>query len=73
MIDTNVLISAVLFGNSKLAQAVIDISDKYTVVLCSQIIDELHDVFNRKFPLKVIALEKFLCKLSTAPRKFVVR
>lgn len=64
MIDTNVLISATLFGNSKLAQAVIEISDKHTVVLCSQIIDELHEVFNRKFADKLIALEIFLNRLS---------
>ena len=64
MIDTNVLISAALFRNSKLAQSVIEVSEKHTVILCSQIIDELHEVFNRKFTDKLIALEIFLTELS---------
>lgn len=64
MIDTNILISAALFKNSKLAQAVIEISEKHTIVLCSQIIDELHEVFHRKFADKLLVLEIFLNKLS---------
>jgi len=64
MIDTNVLISASLFPKSRLGQEIKPLSDKYTIVLCTTIIDELHDVYNRKFPDKLFALEKFLKEFS---------
>ena len=40
MIDTNVLVSASLFPKSRLGQAIKPLSDKYTIVLCTTIIDE---------------------------------
>jgi len=64
MIDTNVLISASLFPKSRLGQAIKPLSDKHTIVLCTTIIDELHDVYNRKFPDKLYALEQFLKEFS---------
>jgi len=60
MIDTNVLVSASLFPKSRLGQAIRPISDKHTIILCTTIIDELHDVYSRKFPDKLLALETFL-------------
>ena len=42
MLDTNVLISMLVF---KSFNAVIDkITQKYSIVLCSYVIDELHEV-----------------------------
>jgi putative PIN family toxin of toxin-antitoxin system len=64
MIDTNVLISASLFPKSRLGQAIKPLSDKHAVVLCTTIIDELHDVYNRKFPDRLLALESFLKEFS---------
>jgi len=64
MIDTNVLVSASLFPKTRLGQAIKPLSDKYTVVLCTTIIDELYDVYNRKFPDKLFALEQFLKELN---------
>ena len=64
MIDTNVLVSASLFPKSRLGRAIKPLSDKYTIVLCTAIIDELHDVYDRKFPDKLSALEQFLNELS---------
>ena len=64
MIDTNVLVSASLFPKSRLGQAIKPLSDKYTIVLCTTIIDELHDVYNRKFPDKLYVLEQFLKEFS---------
>lgn len=64
MVDTNVLISASLFPKSRLGQAIKPLSDKHTIVLCTTIIDELHDVYNRKFPDKLYALEQFLKEFS---------
>jgi len=64
MIDTNVIVSAILFPNSQLSELVEKVTDKYTLVLCSHIIEELHELFNRKFKGKAKILEKFLHKLS---------
>jgi len=64
MIDTNVLISASLFPKSKLGQAVKQFSDEYTIVLCTAIIDELHNVYIRKFSDKMNMLAQFLRELS---------
>lgn len=61
MLDTNVLISMLVF---KSFNAVIDkITQKYSIVLCSYVIDELHEVIERKFPNKQKDIEKFLMKL----------
>ena len=61
MLDTNVLISMLVF---KSFIAVLDkITQKYSIVLCSYVIDELHEVIERKFPNKQKDIEKFLMKL----------
>ena len=61
MLDTNVLISMLVF---KSFNAVIDkITQKHSIVLCSYVIDELHEVIERKFPDRQKDIEKFLMKL----------
>jgi len=63
MLDTNILISAIVF-NSKLMWNVIKrIEEKGSIVLSSYVIDELHEVINGKFPTKAGALEQFLIEL----------
>lgn len=64
MIDTNIFISSILFPNSLPARLVEDVLYKHNLVLCSQIIEELHEVFNRKFKNKIKDLEMFLSCLS---------
>ncbi|OGO77447.1 MAG: putative toxin-antitoxin system toxin component, PIN family [Clostridiales bacterium GWB2_37_7] len=64
MIDTNIIISAILFPNSAPSKFIEEVTSKHTVVLCSHIIDELHRVFNKKFKDKLLNLEKFLSKFS---------
>lgn len=64
MIDTNVVISAALFPNSEVARVVWDISLKHELVLCSYSIEELHEVFKRKFNTKMNVLDEFLTELS---------
>ena len=44
MVDTNVLISAVLSPDSSPAELINTILLKYRLVLCDQIEEELHDV-----------------------------
>lgn len=61
MLDTNILISMFVFKSMK--QVIDKITEKYSIVLCSYVIDELHEVVERKFPNKQQDLEDFLLKL----------
>ena len=60
MIDTNILISSIL-GHGTLFQAYVKaVSYPNQGVICSQIVDEMRRIFNRKFPKKIPAMERFL-------------
>lgn len=61
MLDTNILISAIYNPLGPPAKAYQKTSESpYDLVLCDQIIDELRKIFNRKFPNKIAAMERFL-------------
>lgn len=62
MIDTNVLISALVFPNPRMTKLIHKLIDDHEIVLRSHILDELHRVFEEKFPLKRNALEQFLIR-----------
>lgn len=64
MLDTNVLISAILFRSENLSRLIEKVAEEYTLVLSTYVIDELKAVVERKFPTKVKAIEKFLTVLS---------
>lgn len=64
MIDTNVLLSAALFPTPLMVALFERVTTNHTLVLCSYIIDEIHEVFERKFSLKMGFLDEFLSKLS---------
>ena len=64
MIDTNVIISAILFPKSLPDRAVEKVLMEHHLILCSHIIDELHIVFEKKFNNKLLQLKKFLSELS---------
>jgi putative PIN family toxin of toxin-antitoxin system len=64
MLDTNVLISALLFPKSIAGNLVVKILMDHKLVLCSFIIDELHNVIQRKFESKLDDLKTFLLELS---------
>lgn len=64
MLDTNILISSVIFGSTGLAELTRRIADEFNLVLSSQIIEELQLVVDIKFPNKKAALDKFMSKLS---------
>jgi len=70
MFDTNIIVSSVLFPESKLAYSVLEISDSYRLVLCDRIINELRNVIQRKFPDKTLVCERFLRKLDFARIQF---
>ena len=61
LIDTNVLISAILSNRSTQYKAFVKaVTYPNHGMICEQNIDEMRRIFNRKFPTKVSALEMFL-------------
>ncbi len=64
MLDTNILISAILFRSESLSRLIEKVTEEYTLVLSTYVVDELKAVVERKFPSKIKAIEKFLIALS---------
>jgi len=62
--DTNILVSSLLYPNSKPAIALAHIVENYTLVLTDYNIDELHRVTRDKFPEKLLEVDVLLSKLS---------
>ena len=61
LIDTNVLISAILSNRGTPYKAFVKaVTYPNHGMICEQNIDEMRRIFNRKFPTKVSALEMFL-------------
>lgn len=60
LIDTNVLISAILGKGTPFQAYMKAVSYPNSGVVCTQNIDELRRIFNRKFPKKIPAMERFL-------------
>ena len=64
LVDTNVVISALLFPNSTPARALALVLDEHRLVLTDWIIDELHEVVGRKRPDLLAALDTFLAGID---------
>ena len=64
MLDTNVLISAILFRSDSLSQLIIKVAEDYTLVLSTYVIEELKSVVKKKFPKNIKSVERFLTALS---------
>ena len=64
LVDTNILISAILFPHKKVAQTLLYIIEHHDVVLCDYNIIELREVINRKMPDKRSDAEAFLAGFS---------
>ena len=64
LVDTNILISTILFPHTKVAKALLYITEHHDVVLCDRNIYELREVLNRKKPDKLPDVEVFLAELS---------
>lgn len=61
LIDTNILIFAALSSQGTPFQAFVKaVTYPNHGLVCEQNIDEMRRIFNRKFPKKIAALEKFL-------------
>lgn len=64
ILDTNILISMLLFPNEQFRKLLDYITRNHKLVLSSFIIDELTAVVARKFPKKRYAVDSFLSDLS---------
>ena len=64
MLDTNVLISALLFPSPRMNRLFETIVINHTMIISSYVIEELHLVIERKFPNKKKVIENLLAKMS---------
>lgn len=63
MLDSNVIISIIVFNSKNLKKMLEIIIDKYKLVLSSYVLDELKEVVKRKFKNKLSDLDEFLYNL----------
>jgi putative PIN family toxin of toxin-antitoxin system len=68
MLDTNVLVSVLLFPNQNMDALIYKITTKHQLVLSSYVVDELLNVTHRKFKDKVSMVDLLLSHL---PYEFV--
>lgn len=64
MVDTNVLISLLVFSSKKMNQMMECIFIEHQLVLSTYIVEELKDVVRRKFPNKVGIVDTLLAKMN---------
>lgn len=64
MIDTNVLLSALIFNSTKLAELLEHIIGTRSLVLCSYVIEESKIVIGRKTPNYLQAFDIFISEIS---------
>jgi putative PIN family toxin of toxin-antitoxin system len=63
MVDANIIVSAILFPKSVVAQAFNHMIDNYILILSQYTIDEVEDVFNEKFPYRIDEMKIFMEKV----------
>ena len=63
-LDTNVVLSAILFPEGRTAAFLRRAITDHTIILSDYVVEELRTVFTRKFPAKADLLETFLAELS---------
>lgn len=63
-LDTNIVISAILFPDSLVGGFVRNAVERHTIVFSSHVIDELYKVFELKFKKHLTDLEAFLTDFS---------
>lgn len=64
LVDTNIMISALLFPRSKPAKALLYTAEHHEMVLCDRNLYELRDVLQRKAPKALPDAEVLLAELS---------
>jgi putative PIN family toxin of toxin-antitoxin system len=68
VVDSNIIVSAILFPTSIVAKVFAFVLENHTLVLCDYIVSEIENVFLKKFPHKINEMEKFIGKIKY--RKF---
>ncbi len=63
MVDTNVIISAILKEGSLPDLVLTDVCENHELILCDYIISESYEVAQRRFPSKIDVLDKLFAKL----------
>lgn len=63
MIDTNILISALLFPSPQMNRLIYKITGEHQLVLSSYVVEELLNVVRRKFKSKLEAVDTLLSQL----------
>lgn len=63
MLDTNIFISMIFFPSAQTRQLAERLAEKYEIVVCDYVIEELRLVTERKFPAKRKFLERFFMEL----------
>lgn len=64
LVDTNILFSALLFPDSRPAQALLYVAENHDMVLCDRNIVELRDILLRKKPELLPDAEVLLAEMS---------
>lgn len=64
MLDTNVLISLMLFPNERFNGMMEYVFKEHKLVLSSLIVEELYEVVKEKFPKKTKAVDRLLSEMS---------
>ena len=64
LVDTNILLSAMWFKNSRVANTLLYVASYHELVLCDRNVAEMRDVIKRKTPDILADAEVFLAELS---------
>ena len=64
LVDSNVLVSALFYPNSKPAKALFHVANNHDLVLCDDNIDELRRIAIEKFPHVRADIDLFLTELT---------
>ena len=68
MLDTNVLLSAVIFRSKMMWNMMARIMEDHRLVLSSYVIDECYEVVERKKPSLIPALDRLFESIALAPK-----
>ena len=64
LVDTNILLSAMWFKNSRVAKTLLYVAGNHELILCDRNVAEMRDVIKRKTPEVLADAEVFLAELS---------
>ena len=63
MVDTNILLSALVFGSARMATLLEKVGEEHTMIICTHIIDEFRKVVSEKAPKYNSAVDTLFSQL----------